>query len=92
MFNVDLNLFGNLTLKHKNLVNIKIDILDIKKVNINNVFACIHLAGIANDPMTDLDPSLSWNITALGSQILIEHLIANAVKKIIFDYEKWGFL
>lgn len=84
VINVDLNLFGNLTLKHKNLVNIKLDILDIKKININNVFACIHLAGIANDPMTDLDPSLSWNITALGSQILIEHLIANSVKKIIF--------
>jgi nucleoside-diphosphate-sugar epimerase len=84
VINVDLNLFDNLNLKHKDLVNIKLDILNIKKVNIKNVFACVHLASIANDPMTDLDPSLSWNISALGSKILIEHLIANKVKKIIY--------
>jgi nucleoside-diphosphate-sugar epimerase len=84
VINVDLNLFDNPNLKNKNLVNIKLDILNIKKVNIKNVFACIHLASIANDPMTDLDPSLSWNISALGSKILVEYLIANKVKKIIY--------
>jgi nucleoside-diphosphate-sugar epimerase len=84
VINVDLNLFNNFHLKHKNLINIKSDILDIKKINIKGVFACIHLASIANDPMTDLDPSLSWNTSALGSKILIEHLINNKVKKIIY--------
>jgi nucleoside-diphosphate-sugar epimerase len=84
IINVDLNLFDNPNLKHKNLVNIKLDILNIKMVNIKNVFACIHLASIANDPMTDLDPSLSWNTSAIGSKILVEYLIANKVKKIIY--------
>ena len=47
------------------------------KINIKKVYACIHLISIANDPMTDLDPALSWQTSALGSIILIEHLIRN---------------
>ena len=34
--------------------------------------------------MTDLNQSLSWEITALGTKILMEKLIKNNVKKIIF--------
>ena len=50
-------------------------------MNIKNVYACIHLASIANDPMVDLDQSLSWETSALGTKLLVDYLIENKVKK-----------
>ena len=80
VINVDKNLFGNYFIKHKNVRNYELDIMDVNKINIKKVYACIHLISIANDPMTDLDPALSWQTSALGSKILIEHLIRNKVR------------
>ena len=84
VINIDKNIFGNYFIDHKNVKNYKIDIKDISKIDIKDVHTCIHLASIANDPMTDLDPTLSWETSALGSYILMEHLIKNKVKKIIY--------
>tara|TARA_Y100001958_G_C21235159_1_gene561424 strand:- start:1664 stop:2617 length:954 start_codon:yes stop_codon:yes gene_type:complete len=84
VINIDKNIFGDYFLKHKNLKNYKLDIRNIAKIDLKNVHTCIHLASIANDPMTDLNPSLSWETSALGSYILMEHLIKNKVKKIIY--------
>ena len=84
VINVDRNIFGNYFIKHKNVKNYKADIRNINKINIKNVYACIHLASIANDPMTELAPSLSWETSALGTYVLMEHLLKNKVKKIIY--------
>ncbi len=84
VINVDNNLFGNNFIKNKSVKNYKLDILNIRKVNIKNVYACIHLASIANDPMVDLDQSLSWETSALGTKLLVDYLIENKVKKIIY--------
>ena len=84
VINVDKNLFGNYFIKHKNVRNYELDIMDVNKINIKKVYAWIHLISIANDPMTDLDPALSWQTSALGSKILIEHLIRNKVRKLIY--------
>ena len=84
VINVDKNIFGNYFIKNKHIVNYKIDVNDIHKINIKNVYACIHLASIANDPMVDLNPSLSWETSVLGSKILMDHLIKHKVKKIIY--------
>ena len=84
VINIDTNYFGNYFIKHPRVKNYKLDIQQINRINIKGVSACIHLAGIANDPMTDLNQSLSWEITALGTKILMEKLIKNNVKKIIF--------
>ena len=84
VINIDKNIFGNYFVKNKKVINFKIDICEIKKINLKNVYACIHLASIANDPMVDLDPSLSWETSAVGSQILMEQLIKYKVKKIIY--------
>ena len=48
------------------------------------VYACIHLASIANDPMTEINPSLSWETSVLGTKLLIENLIKYKVKKLIY--------
>jgi nucleoside-diphosphate-sugar epimerase len=84
VINIDKNIFGNYFIHNKQVTNYKLDICEIGKVNLKNVYACIHLASIANDPMVDLDPSLSWETSALGSQILMEQLIKYKVNKIIY--------
>jgi len=84
VINIDNNLFGKNNFKHKNVKNYNLDISEIKKINLKNVYACIHLASIANDPMVDLDQSLSWETSALGTKILVDYLIEKKVKKIIY--------
>lgn len=84
VINVDKNIFGNYFIKDKYIANYKLDVNDIYKVNLKNVYACVHLASIANDPMVDLNPSLSWETSVLGSKILMDHLLKHKVKKIIY--------
>lgn len=84
VINVDNNLFGNYFIRHNRVKNYKLDINEIYKVNLKNVFACIHLASIANDPMVDLNQSYSWETSALGTMILMQQLIKFKVKKIIY--------
>jgi len=84
VINLDINYFGNYFIKNKNIKNYNLNILEIKKLNLKNVYACIHLACIANDPMVDLNPSLSWETSALGTKLLMDHLVKNEVKKIIY--------
>jgi len=84
VINIDNNLFGNYFIKHKNVKNYKLDINEIYKINLKNVYACIHLASIANDPMVDLNQSYSWETSALGTMVLMEQLKKYKVKKIIY--------
>lgn len=84
VINIDNNLFGNYFQKHKKVKNFKIDINEIHKINLKGVYACVHLASIANDPMVDLDQTFSWETSALGTMVLMEHLKKNKVKKIIY--------
>ena len=84
VINIDNNFFGNYFFKDKKVKNFKLDINQIYKINLKGVFACIHLASIANDPMVDLDQSFSWETSALGTKVLMEHLKKHKVKKIIY--------
>ena len=84
VINVDNNLFGNYFIKNKNVKNYQLDINQIYKVDLKNVYACIHLASIANDPMVDLNQSFSWETSALGTMVLMEQLKKYKVKKIIY--------
>lgn len=84
IINIDKNLFGNYFIKHKNVKNYKLDINDIDKLNLNNIYACIHLASIANDPMAEIDHGISWETSALGTKKLLECLVKYKVKKIIY--------
>ena len=84
VINIDNNLFGNYFIKNKNIKNYQININEINKINLKNVYACIHLASIANDPMVDLNQSFSWETSALGTMVLMEQLKKYKVKKIIY--------
>ena len=82
--NVDTKWFGDYLPKHKRLKNIKSDISKIKDLNIKKIDCCIHLASIANDPMAELDKSLSWETSALNTYNLMEFLKTIKTKRIIY--------
>ena len=84
VINIDKNLFGNYFINHPDVKNFNLDINEIDKIDLKNVFACIHLASIANDPMAEMNPAISWETSALGTKRLVERLIKFKVKKIIY--------
>ena len=82
--NFDTQWFGNYLPKHKNLKNLKRNVVDIDKKDLKNVDCVIHLASIANDPMSEIDKNLSWETTALGTKLLLDKCIENKVKRFIY--------
>jgi nucleoside-diphosphate-sugar epimerase len=44
----------------------------------------IHLASVANDPCGDLDPKLTWEISALGTMRLVDKAVRQGVKQFIY--------
>jgi len=84
IINIDTQWFGNYLIKHKRLENLKFNLSDIKKLKVKKVDCCIHLASIANDPMAELDKSLSWETSALNTFNLMEFLKKIKTKRIIY--------
>lgn len=83
--NIDTQWFGNNLKDHKNLVNIKEDIRNLKTEFIEkDTYAVLHLANIANDPSVELDQALSWEVNVLAAKNLIEQSIKLGVKKFIY--------
>ena len=81
---IDTQWFGNKLKKHRNLKNLKKDILKINKYDLNGVDIILHLASIANDPMGDLNKNITWEISCIGTMQLLESAINNKVKKFIY--------
>jgi|TARA_B110001450_G_C17651274_1_gene493386 nucleoside-diphosphate-sugar epimerase len=84
IISVDTKWFGDYLPIHKRLKNIKSDISNISNLNIKKIDCCIHLASIANDPMAELDKSLSWETSALNTYNLMEFLKKIKTKRIIY--------
>jgi nucleoside-diphosphate-sugar epimerase len=81
---IDTFWFGNYLKKNKNLEIIKKDILNCNEKDLKNVQTIIHLASVANDPASNLDPKLTWEISCLGTMKLCELAKKCNVKKFIF--------
>ena len=80
----DIQWFGNYLVPHKKLIVVKGDVRDIDTVPIHGVDCIIHLASIANDPCGDLNPKLTWEISALATMQLAEKACRSGVKRIIY--------
>ena len=64
----------NLTDKNTKLTKfIKKDIRNITKDDLDGIDVVIHLAGLANDPLGELDPQLTHQINYQSTHILIVH-------------------
>lgn len=80
----DIQWFGNYLPTHPNLTVVKGDIRDVDSIPMEGIDTVIHLANIANDPCSDLNSKLNWEVNALATMRIAERAIASGVKQIIF--------
>ena len=81
---VDLQWFGNFLKPHPKLTVLREDIRNIEKLPMLGVDVVMHLANIANDPCSDLNSKLNWEVNALATMQLVERAIDHKVKQFIF--------
>lgn len=80
----DTQWFGNFLQAHPQLTIIKGDVRDIDSIPLDKVDCIIHLSSIANDPCGDLDPKLTWEVSALATMQLADKARRLGVKRFIY--------
>ncbi|MCA6260779.1 MAG: SDR family oxidoreductase [Phenylobacterium sp.] len=80
----DIQWFGNELPAHGRLTVIAGDVRDVHAVPLEDVDAIIHLASVANDPCGDLDPRLTWEISALATMRLADQAVRKGVRQFIY--------
>lgn len=80
----DIMWFGNFLAEHPRLRVIKGDIRDADKLELSNFDAIIHLSSVANDPCSDLNPLLTWEISCLATMRLADKAARQGVKHFIY--------
>ena len=81
---IDNQWFGNYLPKNKNLRIIKSDIRNINENILNGVKTVFHLASVSNDPCSDLNPKLSWEIGPLATFKLLDICKKKKVKNFLY--------
>lgn len=76
--------FGNFLKPHPKLTVIKGDVLNIDAVDVTGFDGIVHLSSIANDPCGDLDPKLTWEVSALATMQLADKAKRKDVKRFIY--------
>ena len=80
----DIQWFGNFLRPHPELTVVQGDIRNIEEVNLEGVDAIIHLSSVANDPCSDLDPQLTWEISCLATMQLADKAARVGIKRMIY--------
>jgi len=80
--------FGNFLEPHPNLTVTEGTVLEPDAINLDGVDTIIHLSSVANDPCGDLNPTLTWEISALATMQLADKAARNGVKQ--FQYASSG--
>ncbi|SDT94720.1 Nucleoside-diphosphate-sugar epimerase [Verrucomicrobium sp. GAS474] len=80
----DIQWFGNHLEPHPKLTVIQGDIRDIDRVPMDGIESILHLANVANDPCSDLNSKLNWEVNALATMQLVEKAIAHGVRQFVF--------
>jgi nucleoside-diphosphate-sugar epimerase len=81
---VDLCLFSAQHLTDKRLTFLHKDFREITIRELKEVDYVIHLAGIANDPTSDLRPELSWEVNCVGTFSLLEKCKRAKIKGFVY--------
>ena len=76
--------FGNYLAPHPKLTVVKGDVRDVDSINLAGIDGIIHLSSIANDPCGDLDPKLTWEVSALATMQLADKAKRNKVRRFIY--------
>lgn len=80
----DIQWFGSFLQPHPMLTIIKGDVRNPDEIDLSGVDAIIHLSSVANDPCGDLDPKLTWEISALATMQLADRAARNGVGRFIY--------
>lgn len=80
----DIQWFGNCLSPHPRLKVIRGDVRDTHLIDLEGIEAIVHLASVANDPCGDLDPKLTWEISALATMRLADKAVRHGVKRLIY--------
>jgi nucleoside-diphosphate-sugar epimerase len=81
---VDAQWFGNFLSAHSRLSVLKLDVRDVAAIPLATTDAIIHLSSVANDPCGDLDPKLTWEISALATMQLADRAVRCGVRQFIY--------
>lgn len=81
---IDIQWFGNFLKPHPRLRVLNADVRNIEDIPLDDIDIIIHLASVANDPCGDLDPKLTWEISALATMQLADAAVRNGVKQFIY--------
>jgi nucleoside-diphosphate-sugar epimerase len=81
---LDTQWFGCFLPEHQNLTVLKQDVRQIAKIDLSGIDSIIHLASVANDPCGDLDPKLTWEISALATMQLADLAQRSGIKHFVY--------
>lgn len=81
---LDTQWFGNFLPQSPKLTVLKQDVRDTHNIDLKGVDAIIHLASIANDPCGDLNPKLTWEVSALATMQLADKAKRCGIKHFIY--------
>ena len=65
--------------------SLRLDVRDVTSAHLENFEAVIHLAGLSNDPLGDLNPSCTYDINHKASMRLAEAAKQAGVRRFIFS-------
>lgn len=80
----DIQWFGNYLRPHPALTVVQGDVRHDSEVNLDGIDAIIHLSSVANDPCSDLDPKLTWEISCLATMQLADKASRMGIKRFIY--------
>lgn len=80
----DIMWFGNDLPTHERLEVVKGDVRVIDDIPLDGIDAVIHLSSIANDPAGDLDPKLTWEVSALATMQLADRAARKGIQHFIY--------
>ncbi len=81
---VDIMWFGNELQPHPNLRVVKEDVRNLDSLPLTGVDAIIHLSSVANDPCSDLDPQLTWEVSCLATMQLADRAKRLGIPRFIY--------
>lgn len=81
---LDIMWFGNFLAPHEALTIVRGDVREPKAIDLRGVDTIVHLASVANDPCGDLDPKLTWEISALATMRLADKAVRAGVPRFIY--------
>jgi nucleoside-diphosphate-sugar epimerase len=76
--------FGNYLPEHENLTVVQADIRNTEEIPMHGIETIFHLANIANDPCSDLNSKLNWEVNVLATMQMVEKAIDCNVKQFVF--------